>query len=94
MPKAPARTVYQCVQPFAVWRNGVPEVFGADRMVLADDPILRTHAAHFVEAASRIESATQRPGEKRMVQIPTGSQAESWTPEQPDIDDEEPTDAP
>lgn len=70
------RTLYQCVEPFAVFRDGIPEVYGADRMVLAGDPILKTHAAYFRPAADRVEAMTASPGEMRPVTIPTPPEAQ------------------
>lgn len=64
------RTLYQCVEPFAVFHGRIPEVYGADRMVLADDPILRTHPSYFVPAADRVEAMTASPGEVRPINIP------------------------
>lgn len=64
------RAVYRCVEPFAVYRDGVPDVYGTDREVLGDDPILRTHGHAFVDVAARIEAATAAPGERRSVTIP------------------------
>lgn len=70
-PRRDERVLYQCVEPFAVFRDGIPEVYGADRMVLAGDPILKTHAHHFRLAADRVEAMTASPGERRPVAIPT-----------------------
>jgi hypothetical protein len=70
------RTLYQCVEPFAVFRGGIPEVYGADRMVLAGDPILLSHPAHFRLAADRVEAMTASPGEMRPVSIPIPPEAQ------------------
>lgn len=70
MPRTTSREAFQCVEPFAVVRNGVPEVYGADRLVLAGDPILRSHPSHFRPVADRVEQATAAPGEVRPIVIP------------------------
>lgn len=67
---ATRRSVYACVDPFCVFRNGIPEMYAAGREVLDDDPILRTHGHAFVDVAARIEAATAAPGERRSVTIP------------------------
>lgn len=67
------RQVYRCTEPFAIYRDGVPVVFGADQEVLDDDPILKTHRTHFEPAAARamrraqVEQTTAAPGEYRSV---------------------------
>lgn len=79
------RVLYQCVEPFAVWNGRIPDVYGQDRMVLADDPILRTHRAHFVAAADRVEQATSGPGERRAVFIPEPEPASDPAVPEPDV---------
>lgn len=64
------REVFQCVEPFAIWRDGVPQSYGHDSQVLAEDPILKSHPRHFVPAADRVEAMTAAPGERRSVHIP------------------------
>jgi hypothetical protein len=65
------RTLYECVEPFSIWRNGIPEVYGAGRMVLAGDPILRTeNRTKFIPAADRVEAMSASPGEVRAITIP------------------------
>lgn len=65
--------IFRCIEPFAVHRGGVPEVFGHDREVFGDDPILKTHRQHFEPASARVtrragvEQATAAPGEYRTV---------------------------
>ena len=67
--------LHRCVKPFTVWdARGIPSTFAAGREVLDDDPILKTHAAHFEPASrrvladrARVESATAAPGEQRSV---------------------------
>ena len=67
--------LHRCVKPFTVWdARGIPSTFAAGREVLDDDPILKTHAAHFEPATrrvladrARVESATAAPGEQRSV---------------------------
>ena len=72
MPRPPLRPreTFMCVEPFAIFRGGVPEVYGANRMVLADDPVLRSHPAHFVPVADRVEAMTASPGEFRPIRVP------------------------
>lgn len=60
--------LYRCIEPFSVFRNGVPLVFNGNTEVLGDDPILKTHRSHFEPAANRlraVEQATAAPGELR-----------------------------
>lgn len=67
------RTLFRCTEAFAVFTNGVPDVFAEGREVLDGDPILKTHRAHFEDATSRVmrsrevEKATAAPGELRAV---------------------------
>jgi hypothetical protein len=79
--QTPGRVLYECVEPFAVFQDDIPEVYGNGRMVLADDPILRTHGPNFVPAADRVEQATHRPGEIRNTHIP--SEVQPVVPDQP-----------
>lgn len=75
MPRAKAdpAEVYRCVEAFAVFDGNVPRVYGFDDEILGDDPILKTHRAHFIPASeavrrrSGIEQATAAPGEVRSV---------------------------
>ena len=64
------RAVFACVEPFVIFRDGIPDVYAAGREVLGDDPILRTHGHAFVDVAARVEAATAAPGERRAVTIP------------------------
>lgn len=64
------RILFRCVEPFSIFHNGIPEVYGADREVFDDDPILRSHPAHFRPSAERVEAMTARPGEFRPIDIP------------------------
>lgn len=50
------RTVYECVEPFSPAGPG-RKVYGFGDQVVAGDPILDSHPAHFVLAADRIERA-------------------------------------
>lgn len=67
------RHLLRCVEPFAVFHGSVPSVYGAGAEVLDDDPILKTHRAHFEPAEARVlkrtrvEQATAAPGELRRV---------------------------
>lgn len=67
------RTVYRCVEPFAIFKDGRPEVYGEGVEVLDGDPILKTHRTHFEDSVSRVlrsrnvEQATAAPGERRTV---------------------------
>jgi hypothetical protein len=67
---SPGREVFQCIEPFVVFHDGVPDLYNQDRMVLSGDPILRSHPSHFVPAADRVEAMTAAPGERRQVAIP------------------------
>lgn len=77
MPRTPSREVFQCIEPFVVFHDGVPELYGQDRMVLADDPILKSHPRHFVPVADRVEAMTAAPGERRPIHIPEPEEPEN-----------------
>lgn len=81
-PATSDRTVYQCIDPFAVFRaDGVPEVYAIGRQVLGTDPILRTHRHAFADVADVVEAAVARPGERRHVHIPPASAVTEQEPE-------------
>ena len=71
--------MYRCVEPFATFRDGIPEVYGATAEVLEGDPILKSHRAHFepvsdrVLRRARVEQATAAPGELRSPVVPVAS---------------------
>jgi hypothetical protein len=46
--------VWQVVEPFAVFKAGAPDIYSRDRMVRADDPILRSHRANFAPVSERV----------------------------------------
>jgi hypothetical protein len=68
------RALWRCVNPFSIFRGGVPEVYADGHEVLDNDPILKTHRDHFEPAAERVtrrtpvEQTTAAPGEYRTVQ--------------------------
>jgi hypothetical protein len=73
------RVVYECVDGFAVWTNGTPEVYSPGRQVFEDDRILRTHGQFFVSVVERladrvdtvtVEAAVAPPGSLRVATIP------------------------
>jgi hypothetical protein len=71
------RQIWRCTNAFAT-AGKVPRVVGGGEEVLDDDPILKTHRAHFVLAADRLveraapqfEQATAAPNELRTVTPP------------------------
>jgi hypothetical protein len=84
MPRArdEQRPLWRCVEPFAVYRGTVPDVYAEGQEVLDNDPILTTHRSHFEPAAARVvrrapvEQTTAAPGETRpasmTVEVPNG----------------------
>lgn len=74
-----ASEIYRCVEAFAIYRDGVPVVYGNGAEVMGSDPILRTHRLHFEPAVERVlrrsgvEQATAAPGEFRDVSHPVES---------------------
>ena len=72
-PRVPAdrRQLFRCINPFSVFRDGIPVVYGGQDEVLEGDPILATHPQYFEPAAERllrrlpVEQATAAPGELR-----------------------------
>ncbi len=67
---SPGREMFTCTEPFVVFHDGIPDVFGPGRQVFSDNPILRSHPANFVPSADRVEQLTAGPGEVRAVVIP------------------------
>jgi hypothetical protein len=71
-----ASATYRCISPFAVYRDGVPEVYATGEEVLEGDPVLKTHAAMFEPSSARlvrrapVEQATAAPGELRAPVVP------------------------
>jgi hypothetical protein len=74
---SPGREMFTCTEPFVVFRDGIPDVFGPGRQVFADNPILKSHPANFVPSADRVEQMTAGPGELRAVAIPDKSEPET-----------------
>lgn len=70
---APKKSVFRCVEAFAIFTNGHPEVYSDGQEVMEGDPILKTHRSHFEDASLRVmrsrhvETATAAPGEARTV---------------------------
>ena len=63
--------MYRCIESCATFVDGIPLLYANGAEVLADDPILKSHAqlcepasARLVRAG-RVERATAEPGEKR-----------------------------
>lgn len=85
MPRTREPRTYRCVQPFVMYRDGVPVVFAGDSEVLDDDPILTTHASYFepssqrIERMRRVEQATAAPGEFRSPVLPPAGFSEGDT---------------
>ena len=68
--KQSIRTVWRCVEPFAVREGRVLNVYGQGQEVLDDHPILKTHRTHFRPASEQVERMTAAPGELRATPIP------------------------
>jgi hypothetical protein len=73
-----ARPLWRCTSSFAVFRNGVPIVYGEGQEIFDDDPILTTHRDYFEHAGKRVaarrapvEQATAVPGETRPASVTT-----------------------
>ncbi|MBP2583394.1 hypothetical protein J3A78_003872 [Streptomyces sp. PvR006] len=83
--------VFRVLEPFTVWRDGMPVAYTAGRLVEDKDPILKTHGALFEnvdaavkqQAARRIEAATNEPGTARTLTPPTSTKQVGTTDDEP-----------
>lgn len=60
MSRSTVESVFQVTSPFVVYKGRVPEVYAVDRLVPADDPILRTHGSYFEAVSKRMEQQAQQ----------------------------------